>query len=353
MTILEKIEKAGLVGRGGACFPTATKWSAVAKAMADKTDGKKKAYVVCNASEGEPGVKKDGYILKKHADKVIDGMMVAINFLEAEKGIIFLNHKYFRQLATKLNKEIKGKPIEIFIKPVGSGYVAGEESSLLNAIEGKRIEPRLRPPFPTTNGLFDQPTLVNNVETFYNVSLVNSNEFQNKRFYNINGDCLWTKVFELPDNYTIEKVLKETDNYPDFPFFVQVGGDGSGEVFNDKQLKRPVTGAGTITVHSLAKHKPKELLRYWLEFFVGESCGKCTPCREGIYRLLKILNSPEPDWNLFKDLLDNLSNSAICGLGCALPIPINSYVKNVLKNISNSGIKIKDVDTKMICECFR
>ncbi|MDD5032314.1 MAG: hypothetical protein PHR36_04735, partial [Patescibacteria group bacterium] len=230
MDILNKIKKAGLVGRGGACFSTADKWEAVKKAK-----GAKK-YVVCNAAEGEPGVAKDRYILENFPERVIDGLKIAIDFLGAEKGYIYINHNYYKELSKILTKVIGKAPIEFFIKPIGSGYIGGEESSILNAIEGRRVEPRLRPPFPTTSGLLGRPTLINNVETFYNVSLVAADKYKRERFYTVSGDCLWTGVFSFPENWTIEKILRETKNYPKFPFFVQVGGEASGEVLNSSQL---------------------------------------------------------------------------------------------------------------------
>src|SRR3989338_3475914 len=260
MDILEKIKLAGLVGRGGACFPVAKKWSAVAQALADKA-GEKKCYVVCNAAEGEPGVIKDDYILEHHADQVINGMKIAVDFLSAYakasadkgvvKGYLFLNYGYNKKLKKKLTVLLKSSVIEIFPKPVNAGYIGGEESAILNAIEGRRIEPRLKPPFPTTAGLWNRPTLINNVETFYNVSLVASGGYKNNRFYTITGDCPNEGVYELPDSLTIEKILKQTKNYPKFTFFAQVGGNASGEVLNSSQLKRAVSGAGSIAVNSL------------------------------------------------------------------------------------------------------
>lgn len=346
MDILGKIKKANLVGRGGACFPTNLKWEMVKKAIGNNK------YVVCNAAEGEPGVKKDGYILENFGEKVIDGMKIAMDFLGAKKGYIYINHKYYKKFGKKLKNIIGDLPIELFIKPINSGYIGGEESSVLNAIEGKSIEPRLRPPFPTTNGLEGCPTLINNVETFYNVSLVGSGEYKRERFYTINGDCLWTGVFHAPDNYTVDKILKETNNYPKFSFFVQVGGDASGEILSSSQLNKKAEGAGSITVYSIIKHDPKNLLKGWINFFVNESCGKCTPCREGIYRLEEIINSSDPDWQTFADLLNNLSETAFCGLGCALPIPIKSYIKNVLFIMSKDKVKLKNLDRKTILRVF-
>jgi len=354
MDILTKIKKAGLVGRGGACFPTADKWEMVKKAK-----GKKK-YVVCNASEGEPGVAKDSYILENFPEEVINGLKIAIDFLGAEKGYIYINHNYYKKFNKNLVKIIKGEPIEFFIKPIGSGYIGGEESSVLNAMEGRRIEPWLKPPFPTTSGLWGCPTLINNVETFYNVSLVASNKYKKdlrqggaRRFYTISGDCLWTGVFSFPESWTIDKILKETKNYPKFPFFVQIGGEASGEVLGSSQLKRPAGGVGSITVYSILKHKPENLIKNWLDFFLAESCGKCTPCREGVYRLREIVGLPNPDWRLFTDLLNNLEETSFCGLGCVVPIPIKSYINNVLVKMTEDKINFRGLDKKTICEYFR
>ncbi len=347
MSILDKIKKAKLVGRGGACFPVGQKWE-----MVKKAEGKIK-YVVCNASEGEPGVSKDFFILENFGEKVMAGIKIAINFLSADKAFIYINHKYYKKLGKILKKLVNNKPIEIFIKPINSGYIGGEESSILNAIEGKRIEPRLRPPFPVTSGLWQCPTLINNVETLYNVSLVADSEYKGNRFYTINGDCLNTGVYKYPENWAIEKILKETNNTPGFPFFVQVGGDASGEILNSGQLRKTVGGSGSITIYSLAKHKPKDLIKKWLDFYSEESCGQCTPCREGIYRLTELMNSSNTDWALFSDLLDNLTETSFCGLGCVAPVPIKSYIKNVLTGLPNSKIKINGLDNKKICECFK
>ena len=324
MNILSKIKKAGLIGRGGACFPTAKKWEAVEKAKREKK------YIVCNAAEGEPGVEKDGYILEKFPERVIDGIKIALDFLKAERAFIYINHKYYKKFFGNLTKLIGDYPIEFFIKPIDSGYIGGEESSILNIIEGKRTEPRLRPPFPVFSGLWGYPTLINNVETFYNVSLVKSGEYKKNRFYTIKGDCLRNGVFCYPENWTIEKILKETNNYPKFSFFVQIGGEASGVILNSKQLKQPAGGAGSITVYSEEKQKAENLIGKWLDFFLNESCGKCTPCREGIYRLKEIVSSPSPDWHLFRELLDNLEETSFCGLGCAVPWPVKSYINNVL-----------------------
>ncbi len=347
-SIIDKIKRAGLVGRGGACFPVADKWKMVKDAK-----GKDK-HVVCNASEGEPGVKKDGYIIEHFADRVIDGMAIAIDTLKADKGFFYINPAYYKKYKALLAKNIaqSGAPIEIFAKPHQAGYIGGEETTLLNVIEGRRIEPRFRPPYPPTAGLWGSPTLVNNVETFYNVSLVAADEYKKERFYTVAGDCLYENVYQLPEDWTIEKILKTTHNYPNFPFFVQVGGDGSGEALNAKQLDRPAAGAGSIRVYSLSKRKPQELMLHWAAFFSLESCGQCTPCRDGNLRLKEILSQADPDWPTVAELLDNLADTAFCGLGCAAAIAIRSYVNNVLATAPETAVNLPKGARLAICSCF-
>jgi len=331
--ILTKIKETGLVGRGGASFPTATKWETV-----KNTPGEKK-YVVCNASEGEPGVKKDLFIFGNHAERMVDGMKIAIDYLGAEAGYIYLNPSYYNKLAKKLNKLIKGTKITIFKKDHRAGYIGGDESALANHIEGKRIEPRLRPPYIATNGLWNYPTLVNNVETFYNVSLVAAGQYEKKRFITVSGDCPNEGVYYFDEAWTIEKILWETNNYPKFKFFVQIGGDASGAVFNDTQLNQPVSGAGSITVYSVIKHKPNDLMKRWAYFFANESCGQCTPCREGTFRLKEALKMKKIDWQLVNDLLNNLEQTSFCGLGLTVSTPFKSYFNNVFKNYAGNKNK--------------
>ncbi|MEK7203151.1 MAG: NADH-ubiquinone oxidoreductase-F iron-sulfur binding region domain-containing protein, partial [Patescibacteria group bacterium] len=334
MDILTKIKQAGLIGRGGACFPVAEKWQAVYNAPGNCK------YIVCNASEGEPGMAKDGCIIEKYADRLIDGIKIAINFLSSGKqnnkfqtsAYLYINNKYYKKYYKKLNQSIGNSHIKIFVKPYDSGYIGGEESSLLNAIEGKRIEPRLKPPFPVSNGLWGCPTLINNVETFYNISLVANNEYKNFRFYTISGDCLYGKVYQLPADFTIQKILIKTNNLPDFPFFVQVGGNASGEILNSGQLKKAVGGGGSIAVFSLTKYKAKKILVNLIEFFANESCGQCAPCREGTGWAHKIVTRIYEGRGSLKDLdtlltiARNMEGRTICVFADAAAWPIQSYI---------------------------
>jgi NADH:ubiquinone oxidoreductase subunit F (NADH-binding) len=349
MDIISKIREVDLKGCGGAAFPTADKWQSVKDAFSPKK------YVVCNASEGEPMVFKDGYIFKNWPEKVVDGMVVAIKFLTERnvevEGYIFINHDYAKKYGRFLAREIQKRnvPIAIFVKPENGGYICGEETTILNTIEGKKSEPRLKPPFPTTRGLWGEPTIINNVETFYHVSRIADGVYETVRFYSINGECAHPGVYKLRDDKTIKHVLAETKNLPPSSFFVQVGGGSAGEILNDQQLDCLAVGAMSLTVYRQSEWTARELFRHWIGFFLVESCGQCTTCREGTYRLFEVINSAKPDWQLFFDLLDNLSETSFCGLGLSVPTAINSYIKNVLLS---KEFNVRDEDKKAIVKFF-
>lgn len=335
--ILELITEAGLVGRGGASFPVAKKWKLVKEAL--KT--RKVAYIVVNGAEGEPGVEKDAYILKNYPEEVINGVYLANQFLgnqKIKKIYFFLNHSYWEKYLVQLQKVLSQRKYQSLAKKIiftakskDLLYISGEETALLNYLEGKKIEPRLKPPYPTEQGLFNAPTLVNNVETFHDVSLVGRGKFDDKRFYSINGAVRQRGVFRLPATLTIEDVLRQTDNIPDFPFFVQVGGEAAGEVLNSDQLERPIEDAGAITVYDLEHTDKNKLLSHWLNFFAAQSCGNCVTCREGTYRLAELVKQKNHDQKVFTDLLTNLAESSFCALGRSLPFTIKSYYINILK----------------------
>ncbi len=340
MSIIKKIEQACLLGRGGASFPAYLKWKAVLNSKSSER------YLVINGAEGEPGIYKDLYIIKNNLDDFSKGVKITADFIKAKKIFFYLNSNYFKLYKKEINKKfnkfgLKGK-FEIIEKPKNAGYIGGEESTILNIIENKHLEPRLRPPFPTESGLFSKPTLIHNIETLYNIYLVDKGDYENKRFYSINFGKKNKGVYFLSADLSIKEVLEKSNNYPNYNFFVQVGGDASGDVLSQGQLNQKVSGAGSITIYDLDKHNPVELISYWLSFFANNSCGKCTPCREGTYRLLELFN--EDCKNLksiknckmsanqnFLDLCQSLSDSSFCALGSSAPIAILSYFKNILK----------------------
>lgn len=324
-----KIKEAKLVGRGGAGFSTALKWEMVKKAK-----GQPK-YVICNASEGELGVFKDFYILKKFPEQVIKGMVLAMDYLKTKQAYFNINKSYYRQTFHKLDPilqkyEKRGYKFTIFEET--PSYIGGEETALLNAIEGKRLEPRRKPPYPVEVGLFGKPTLVHNVETLFNVAQVHDGKFEPKRFYCLSGKLRRPGVYHLPDNFTIYQILEATKNLPRFEFFVQIGGGASGLVLNQKQVKvQRMTGAGSLQVYKTSM-EPRKLLLHWFKFYAKESCGKCTPCREGSYQLYELIKgSKRVPWKKIMEIVEVMGKTSFCALGKSIMIPVKSYMTNILK----------------------
>jgi NADH:ubiquinone oxidoreductase subunit F (NADH-binding) len=330
--ILEKIREANLVGRGGAGFPAHVKWSAVQKAEA------KKKYVICNVSERELGVFKDFHILQNHAEKVFEGILIAMEYVGSNECYFNFNADYYEKLKDSIDalteKYGKEKSVHFHVFKEAPSYIGGEETALMNSIEGKRLQPRLKPPYPTEAGLFGKPTLIHNAETFYNVALVAHDAFENKRFYSISGEVRKEGVYHLPSDLTVLQVLDQTDNLPDFDYFVQAGGGASGVVLNSEQLAdRTVGGTGSLIVYRLDAN-PRDVLLHWLEFYDAESCGKCAPCREGTYQLHKLVKENEEiPWEKMEPILDVLDQTSFCPLGRSLPIPVRSYYQNVLQHM--------------------
>ncbi len=329
MDILDKIKAAKLVGRGGAGFPVARKWEMVKKAA-----GRPK-YVICNASEGELDVFKDIHILKKYPEDVVKGMVLAMDFLGTKQAYFNFNKKYYRRVVLKLDsilKRYEARGYRFTVYEEKPSYIGGEETALLNAIEGKRIEPRLKPPYPCDEGLFGKPTLIHNVETLFNIAQVAEDKFEPKRFYSLSSPLKRNRVCYLPDDWTIEKILKETKRYPRYDFFAQIGGGASGLVINQKQIEtQKMTGAGSIQVFK-AETDPRELLLHWFEFYAKESCGKCTPCREGSYQLYKLLKRHKRvPWKKMMEIVETMGKTSFCALGKSILIPVKSYMKNVLR----------------------
>jgi len=333
--ILEKIEDAGLVGRGGARFPTALKWASFKESLKHR----KIAYLVVNAAEGEPGIKKDAYLLAEKPELVINGIYLAYQFFgpaKFKKIYFFIKHEYYRDYSKKLKEILDtkkyralSKKAEFFIKPESPMYICGEETTIINILSGFRSEPKAKPPFPTVSGIHNHPTLVNNVETFYDISLVNKNEYQGHRLYTLGGAVKHRGVFSLPAAISVAEVLRATNNYQDFDFFVITGGEVCGELLRSDQLQAPVEGSALVMVFNKQKTDLKKLLAYWLKFYESESCGLCTACREGSHRLRELSAQKNYDRELFNDLLDNLEDSSFCALGSSLALTVKSMQKNI------------------------
>lgn len=337
--IISKIKEAGLKGRGGASFPVAIKWQAIRDNL--KKNEKLKYYIVINAAEGEPGVKKDFYILENYPEAVLRGISACAEGLGIKSlaGIYFYtSESYYKSCSKKINKLLLLDNflfLKVFwhwsLKPKSLSYVGGEETAVLNIIEGKKSEPRLKPPLPVDDGLFGLPTLVNNVETFYDVSLVASGSYQSNRFYTISGDVLRPGVYHLPSDWMIDDVLRLTGNYPSFKFFAQIGGDLCGEMLNSRQLNREVSGSASITVYHWFDTDKDKMIERLLSFFQDNSCGKCTPCREGTARLLALFKDNRAYSPEFWDILLLLKEASFCAYGKSLVLPLSSYYKNILQ----------------------
>jgi len=326
--LIEKIKDAKLVGRGGAEFPTATKWE-----MTKKAKGHPK-YVICNASEGELAVFKDLYILKNFSEDVVKGMVLAMDFLKTKEAYFNINESYFKKVINKLHPillkyEKKGYRFTIYKEE--PSYIGGEETALLNAIEMKRIEPRMKPPFPVEAGLFSKPTLIHNVETLFNVAKVAEGKFKPKRFYSISGKVRHPGVYYLDDSLTVNQVLEATKNLPKFDFFAQIGGGASGLVINQTQANaQKMIGAGSLQVFPTTI-KPRKMLMDWFKFYAKQSCGKCTPCREGSYQLWQLVkNHKEVHWDKIMPIVEAMGKTSFCALGKSIIIPVKSYLTNVL-----------------------
>jgi NADH:ubiquinone oxidoreductase subunit F (NADH-binding) len=321
--IISKLKEANLTGRGGAGFPAALKWEAVKNTLAEKK------YVVANGSEGEMDIWKDGYILEKYPEDLVAGVKLAVEAVNATKGYIYLRHDYFKKFKKSLEKNIGKAPIEVF-KEFG-GYIGGEETALLNSLEGKRCEPRMKPPRTSEYGLFGCPTVVNNIETFYWAAKINKGEYKNTKFYSIGGQIKKPGVYELPIEASIKEILEQTNNFPDFPFFLQIGGGSSGEILASQETNQKAGGAAGIIVFHLEKTKSLELVKKWSDFFLKETCGQCTPCREGVYRLREILAQNEINQDLFKEIFFNLKQSSFCAFGRSVPCPFETLIKKIWK----------------------
>lgn len=322
--IIQKLKQADLRGRGGASFPTYIKWQTVLSARA------KQKYVVANGSEGEPETFKDAYILEHYPEVFLHGLIVALDLFSAQ-GYIYLNKNYYKKYKNKLQKLIPRDGIIIFEEK--GGYLSGEETTVCQEIEHKIPRPRIKPPLPGQFGIYGFPTLINNIETFYQVARIAQGKYKNTRFYTIAGNTTNPGVYELPLDYTVRQVLAKTANLPDlekYHYFFQVGGGASGEILLPAEIDRPVSGSGSIIIYDQAQVDPYVLLENWLEFFRQSNCDKCTPCREGLYRLSEMIKTRQIDKTTFNDLIFVMQKTPFCPLASMATLPIQSLVAKIL-----------------------
>lgn len=358
--VIAQIKQSGLVGRGGAGFPTGLKWEFVRKA------GGTEKYIVCNADESEPMAVKDRTLIENNPHLLIEGMTIAAYAVGANKGFIYIRGEYIHQTnllenvihqaceRNFLGDKICGKEFsfDLHIHRGAGAYICGEETALLESLEGRRGEPRLRPPYPTTSGYRSKPTVVNNVETLSNVPAILRNgpewyqnlsegDYAGTKLYGIFGHIKNPGVFEAPFGLTLRQIIDDFGggmlDGSEFQFVLAGGTAGrfipesmldfpTGFSADDKSIPLGI-GAFLIcdkTVSIL------EFLRQVLHFFEMESCGKCTPCRVGTKQAGKLLHEiiqrkARPDTlDRLKELSHIMATASFCGLGTSVSWPIDS-----------------------------
>ena len=362
--VIETIDKSGLRGRGGAGFPTGKKWRATKDAKGDTK------YVVCNADEGDPGAFMDRSILEGDPHAVLEAMEIAGYAVGAEKGYIYVRAEYpiavhRLQIAIDQAREygILGKNIfgtdfsfDIEIRLGAGAFVCGEETALLESIEGRRGQPRVKPPYPAQSGLWGCPTLINNVETYANVaqiilkgadwySAIGTATSKGTKVFALGGNVNNVGLVEVPMGTTLREIVFDIGGgIPNGREFkaAQTGGP-SGGCIPKEHLDTPIDyeslkeigsmmGSGGLIVMDDTKCMVC-LAKFYLQFTVSESCGKCTPCRIGTKRMLEILErlcsgeGDEYDIYRLEKLAANIKKASICGLGQSAPNPVISTMK--------------------------
>ena len=362
--VIDIIKKSGLRGRGGAGFPTGKKWE-----LTKQSEGNQK-YVVCNADEGDPGAFMDRSILEGDPHSVLEAMAIAGYSIGANKGFIYVRAEYpiavqRLKIAIKQAEDygILGKNIfdtdfsfDIEIRLGAGAFVCGEETALLESIEGKRGQPRVKPPYPAQAGLWGKPTLINNVETYANIaqiilkgaewfSSIGTENSKGTKVFALGGNVNNIGLVEVPMGTTLREIVYDIGggipNGRDFKA-AQTGGP-SGGCIPKEHLDTPIDyeslktigsmmGSGGLIVMDDTKCMVS-LAKFYLQFTVSESCGKCTPCRIGTKRMLEILeklcNGEGEELDIYKleKLAVNIQKSSICGLGQSAPNPVISTLK--------------------------
>jgi [NiFe] hydrogenase diaphorase moiety large subunit len=356
--IIGEVSASNLRGRGGAGFPTGTKWNLAAAAQV-KAGGQK--YVVCNADEGEPGTFKDRVILTEHANLVFEGMTIAARAIGATTGILYLRGEYVylrprleavlqkRREQKLLGQDIGGREgfaFDIHIHMGAGAYVCGEETALIESLEGHRGEPRNRPPFPVDTGFEGQPTVVNNVETLAWVACILSRsglwfksigteKSTGYKLFSVSGDCREPGVYEFPMGITVAELLDKVGG--EGAKAVQIGG-ASGHCVPASEFSRRIAFEDIATGGSIIVFGPSrdmiQVAKNFMEFFVEESCGQCTPCRAGNAKLLEgveKLERGECSMAYLQELLalsETMQLASKCGLGQSSPNAFVSIVKH-------------------------
>ena len=362
--IVQEISRSGLRGRGGAGYPTGLKWSTVAKSAGTNK------YVICNADEGDPGAFMDRSVLESDPHRVLEGMILAAYAVGANRGYIYVRAEYplaVKRLTTAIRDARRlgflGIQIcntqfsfDIGIRIGGGAFVCGEETALIASIEGKRGTPRPRPPYPAQSGLWEMPTLINNVETFANVpailrrgadwfASIGTAKSKGTKVFALSGKVRNVGLIEVPMGMTVRQIIFEIGGgVPEGRKFkaVQTGGPSGGcipEQFLDlpvdyESLKEvgSIMGSGGMIVMDDSACMVN-VARYFMEFCMSESCGKCIPCRTGTAQMFELLSRMTEgsatirDLELLEELCDMVGSTSLCGLGQSAPNPVLSTLR--------------------------
>ncbi len=345
--VIREIKDSGLLGRGGAGFPTGKKWELTRQAPS------RERYLVCNADEGEVGTFKDRHLLANDPFSLLEGMAIASFAIGAQKAFIYLRAEYacllgiinqaIEQIRPKINQYFK---LDIEVCLGAGAYVCGEETALIESIEGKRADARFRPPYPPSAGLWGKPTVINNVETLMNVPRIIHNGAQwfqqigtqkskGTKVFSVSGDVQKSGIYELVMGSSLKELL-ELAQAADTKM-VQIGG-AAGRILAEDKLDTPlsyetVLGAGGIVVFDRSRDAVEVAFKT-MEFFREESCGKCAPCREGTRVMLETLDKFNKNEGRERDLanLEALSNTmrlaSLCGLGQTAPNAVVDTLKD-------------------------
>ncbi len=363
--VIEEMKKSGLRGRGGGGFPTGLKWQFTFQAEGDQK------YVACNADEGDPGAFMDRSVLEGDPHALIEAMAIAAYAVGADRGYVYIRAEYpiaVNRLEIAIEQAkgygLLGEGIfgtdfnfEMEIRLGAGAFVCGEETALIASIEGERGMPRPRPPFPAQKGIWGMPTLLNNVETYANVpqiilngadwySSIGTEKSKGTKVFALGGKINNTGLLEIPMGTTLREVIFEVGGgIPNGKAFkaVQTGGP-SGGCLTEEHLDTPIDYDNLVALGSMMgsggmivmdeDNCMVDVARFFLDFTVDESCGKCTPCREGTKRMLEILDNICEGKGTMADLekLETLSHaikdSALCGLGQTAPNPVLSTLKH-------------------------
>ncbi len=352
--VIVEVKSAGLVGRGGAAFPTGVKWEGAAKA-----DGDQK-YVVCNADESEPGTCKDRILLLDDPHRAIEGMCIADHAIGATKGYIYLRgeYPYILPVLEYALTEARmagylGERFDIEVRLGAGAYICGEETALFESIEGRRGFPRVKPPFPTTHGLFGQPTVINNVETLCNVPLIlqegavgyrriGTEKSPGPKLFCVSGDVTRPGLYEVPFGVTLRELLGLAGDVTGGLQAVLFGGAAGAFAtsahldvkltFEDLRAAGLPLGSGVVMVFDESRDL-RDVLKRLGHFFAHESCGKCYPCQMGTQRQMEILDrvaagkTLDGDLERLQDVGWTMTDASLCGLGQTAAGAVLSAVK--------------------------